>query len=86
MTGSRHWSGPYFIADVQLVFCQGHVFRGKGVFLQHGIGEAAVRLSHPSQRRVDWLIDITDAAYRRMQTDPLYEQQVLDYLAPFPCR
>ena len=37
--------------------------------------------THPSQKRVDWLIDITDAAYRRMQTDPLYEQQVLDYLA-----
>lgn len=37
--------------------------------------------THPSQRRVDWLIDITDAAYRRMQADPLYEQQVLDYLA-----
>ncbi len=40
--------------------------------------------THPSQRRVDWLIDITDAAYRRMQTDPLYEQQVLDYLARRP--
>ena len=37
--------------------------------------------THPSQRRVDWLIDITDAAYRRMQTDTLCEQQVLDYLA-----
>ena len=37
--------------------------------------------THPSQKRVDWLIDITDAAYRRMQADPLYEQQVLDYLA-----
>lgn len=37
--------------------------------------------THPSQRRVDWLIDITDDAYRRMQADPLYEQQVLDYLA-----
>lgn len=37
--------------------------------------------THPSQKRVDWLIDITDAAYRRMQADPLFEQQVLDYLA-----
>ena len=36
---------------------------------------------HPSQRHVSWFIDITDAAYRRMQADPLYEQQVLDYLA-----
>lgn len=37
--------------------------------------------THPSQKRVDWLIDITDAAYRRMQNDPEYERQVLDYLA-----
>ncbi len=37
--------------------------------------------THRSQRNVDWFIDITDEAYRRMQADPLYEQQVLDYLA-----
>lgn len=37
--------------------------------------------THPSQRNVDWFIDITDDAYRRMQSDPWYEQQVLDYLA-----
>lgn len=37
--------------------------------------------THRSQRNVDWFIDITDEAYRRMQADPQYEQQVLDYLA-----
>lgn len=37
--------------------------------------------THPSQKRVDWFIDITDAAYRRMQADPAYERQVLDFLA-----
>ena len=36
---------------------------------------------HPSQKNVDWFIDITDAAYRRMQTDPAYEQKVLEYIA-----
>lgn len=36
---------------------------------------------HPSQKHVDWFIDISDAAYRRMQTDPLYEQKVLEYIA-----
>lgn len=36
--------------------------------------------THPSQRKVFWYIDITDAAYQRMQADPLYERQVLDYL------
>lgn len=35
---------------------------------------------HPSQKNVFWCIDITDAAYERMQADPLYEQKVLDYL------
>lgn len=35
---------------------------------------------HPSQKKVFWCIDITDAAYERMRTDPLYEQKVLDYL------
>lgn len=35
---------------------------------------------HPSQRNVFWYIDITDAAYQRMQSDPVYEQRVLDYL------
>lgn len=37
--------------------------------------------THPSKRRVDWFIDITDAAYRRMQADPAYEREVLEYLA-----
>lgn len=36
---------------------------------------------HPSQKHVDWFIDISDAAYRRMQADPLYEQKVLEYIA-----
>lgn len=36
---------------------------------------------HPSQKHVDWFIDISDAAYRRMQSDPLYEQRVLEYIA-----
>lgn len=35
---------------------------------------------HPSQKNVFWYIDITDAAYARMQADPQYEQKVLDYL------
>lgn len=37
--------------------------------------------THPSQKRLFWFIDITEAAYRRMQADPLYEQQVLQFLA-----
>lgn len=37
--------------------------------------------THPSQRNVLWFIDITEAAYQRMQSDPLYEQRVMDYLA-----
>lgn len=37
--------------------------------------------SHPSQRKVNWFIDITDAAYQRMQANPAYEQQVMDFLA-----
>lgn len=37
--------------------------------------------THPSQKRLDWFIDISDAAYRRMQSDPAYEQWVLDFLA-----
>ena len=37
--------------------------------------------THPSQKRLDWFIDITDAAYRRMQNDPAYEQRVLNFLA-----
>lgn len=36
--------------------------------------------THPSQKRLNWFIDITDAAYRRMQNDPAYEQQVLNFL------
>ena len=37
--------------------------------------------THPSQRNMNWVIDITDAAYKRMQTDPGYEQKILDALA-----
>ena len=37
--------------------------------------------THPSQRNMNWVIDITDAAYKRMQTDPEYEQKILDALA-----
>ncbi len=37
--------------------------------------------THPSQKDMNWFIDITDAAYRRMQADPAYEQKVLDLLA-----
>lgn len=37
--------------------------------------------THPSQRNVFWYVDITDAAYERMQADPIYERQVLNYLA-----
>lgn len=34
--------------------------------------------THPSQRNMNWVIDITDAAYKRMQTDPEYEEKILD--------
>ena len=37
--------------------------------------------THPSQRNMNWVIDIKDAAYKRMQTDPEYEQKILDALA-----
>lgn len=37
--------------------------------------------THPSQKNLNWIIDITDAAYRRMQADPEYEKKVLDLLA-----
>lgn len=37
--------------------------------------------THPSQRNRNDVIDITDAAYKRMQTDPEYEQKILDALA-----
>ena len=36
---------------------------------------------HPSQRGMNWVIDITDAAYKRMQSDPEYEKKILDALA-----
>ncbi len=36
---------------------------------------------HPSQRNRNEVIDITDAAYKRMQTDPEYEKKILDALA-----
>lgn len=37
--------------------------------------------THPSQRNKNDIIDITDAAYKRMQTDPEYEKKILDALA-----
>ena len=37
--------------------------------------------THPSQRDMNWVIDITDAAYKRMQSDPEYEKKILDALA-----
>lgn len=37
--------------------------------------------THPSQKNMNWVIDITDDAYKRMQTDPAYEQKILDALA-----
>lgn len=37
--------------------------------------------THPSQKRINWVIDITNAAYERMKNDPEYEQKVLDALA-----
>ncbi len=36
---------------------------------------------HPSQKNRNEVIDITDAAYKRMQTDPEYEKKILDALA-----
>ena len=37
--------------------------------------------THPSQKKLNWFIDITDNAYRRMQIDPAYERRVLNFLA-----
>ena len=37
--------------------------------------------THPSQRGMNWTIDITDAAYKKMQADPKYEKKILDALA-----
>lgn len=37
--------------------------------------------THPSQRGMNWTIDITDAAYKKMQADPEYENKILDALA-----
>ena len=37
--------------------------------------------THPSQRGMNWTIDITDAAYEKMQEDPEYEKKILDALA-----
>ena len=37
--------------------------------------------THPSQRGMNWTIDITDAAYKKMQEDPEYEKKILDALA-----
>lgn len=36
---------------------------------------------HPSQKNRNEVIDITDAAYERMKTDPEYEQKVLNAIA-----
>ena len=36
---------------------------------------------HPSQKNRNEVVDITDAAYKRMQTDPEYEEKILDALA-----
>ncbi len=37
--------------------------------------------THPSQRGMNWTIDITESAYKRMQSDPEYEKKILDALA-----
>lgn len=37
--------------------------------------------THPSQKRLFWFIDITEAAYERMRMDPAYEKRVLNYIA-----
>lgn len=37
--------------------------------------------THPSQRNMNDVIDITDAAYKRMKTDPEYEKKILDAIA-----
>ena len=37
--------------------------------------------THPSQRRLYPIIEITDAAYERMMNDPEYEEKVLNMLA-----
>lgn len=37
--------------------------------------------THPSQKNMNWTIDITDAAYKRMRTDSEYEQKVLNAIA-----
>ena len=37
--------------------------------------------THPSQRNMNDVIDITDAAYKRMQMDPEYEKKILDCIA-----
>ena len=34
--------------------------------------------THHSQRGMNWVIDITDAAYKRMQSDPEYEKKILE--------
>ena len=37
--------------------------------------------THPSQRNMNDVVDITDAAYKRMKTDPEYEKKILDAIA-----
>ena len=37
--------------------------------------------THPSQRNMNDVLDITDAAYKRMQTNPEYEKKILDCIA-----
>ncbi|MCM1160208.1 MAG: hypothetical protein NC412_03200 [Roseburia sp.] len=36
---------------------------------------------HPSQKNLNWIIEITDAAYERMRNEPEYEKKVLEALA-----
>lgn len=44
--------------------------------------EKVNRLStHPSQKNMEWMIEITDRAYERMKNDPEYEKRVLDAIA-----
>lgn len=41
--------------------------------------------THPSQKNRNDIINITDAAYKRMQIDPEYEKKILDCLAKNKC-
>lgn len=37
--------------------------------------------THPSQKKMNWVIDITDSAYKRMQTDSAYEDKIMNAIA-----